>query len=210
MSAPAGVAPPPEAAVRGADLRLLAEILDLAGALFLQPVADRRSRASELLRDRSFDFPGGPQIAVSLRALARAEAADLDVEYVRLFLHGRAATAHPYESFYRTGALMDPECLEGLGALFAAAGIAPEKGGPPPDHLGVEASFLALLLRGLSTAEGEATPALRAIAAELVNGHLLPFVSAFRERLAPLAPCRTFDAAAAALASAAAAARNMV
>jgi TorA maturation chaperone TorD len=199
MSAHAG-APPTERAATSADvLTLLADVLELAATAFSQPGADQRSRASELVRDRSFAFPGGPELAASLRALAGAETADLDVEYVRLFLHGRSATAHPYESFYRTGLLMDPECLAELGALFAAAGVAPAEGETSPDHLSVEASFLALLLRGLSTATGDAAPALAAIASGLLEHHLHPFAAAFRGRLAGLGPAPYFASAADAL-----------
>ena len=201
MSAPDGVGPPTEgAAASRAVLTLLADVLDLAATVFSRPGADQRSRASELVRERSFAFPGGRELATSVRALAGAEAADLDVEYVRLFLHGRSATAHPYESFYRTGLLMDPACLDELGALFASAGVAPAEDGVSPDHLGVEAAFLALLLRGLSTATGDADAVLAAIAWDLLEAHLLPFASAFRERLAGLVPDCYFASGADALA----------
>ncbi len=191
----------PDALVAAADA------LALAGEAFARPGADVRARAAALVRERPLAFPPANALRASLAALAAAPAGGLDVEYVRLFLHGRPATAHPYESFYRSGRLMDPECLDELAGLYAAAGVAPEIGGVPPDHLSVEAEFLALLLRGLAGAGGdaEAATALRAIAGELIASHLAPFVAAFRERVASLAPAPYFAAASDALTGALAA-----
>ena len=78
-------------------LATVADVLDLAGGVFARPAADGRRGAAALLRARRFDFPTGGELAASLAALAAADGDDLEVEYVRLFLHGRPATAHPYE-----------------------------------------------------------------------------------------------------------------
>ncbi len=188
----------------GNALATVAEALDLLGDVFARSGADARSGAAQLLRARRFDFPSGGELAASLSALAAAGDTDLEVEYARLFLHGRPATAHPYESFYRSGRLMDPECLDALAALFSAAGVTPEEGDAPPDHVSVEAGFLALLLRGLAGAAGSpaATEALRVLARELLATHLRPFAFAFRAQLAVLAPAAPFARAADALARA--------
>jgi len=107
-------------------------------------------------------------------------------------------TAHPYESFYRSGLLMDPACLGELDSLFAAAGVEPPEGAVAPDHISVELEFLALLLRGLVTAggDGDAGGSLCAVAGELVDSHLRQFASAFRARLARLEPSAYFASAA--------------
>jgi TorA maturation chaperone TorD len=208
MTAATGDTPGRDTPTRSDVLPAVAATLELLGAVFSAPGTDRRARAAELLGDPSFAHPRLATLAGSLQAFADADAVALDVEYVRLFLHGLPATAHPYESFYRTGLLMDAACLDGLAALFAAAGVAPAAGPTPPDHIRVELEFLALLLRGLSTSwrNREAVGAVGRIARELVEAHLVPFASAFRARLAASRPAPYFATAADALSHALAAA----
>lgn len=191
-------------------LAALASVLELVATIFSQPGKDKRERALVILGTPGFGAPELAPLSVTLRDLGMAAATGLDVEYVRLFLHGRPATAHPYESFYRTGLLMDPECLADLDSLFAAAGVRPaEESALPADHVAVELDFLVLLLRGLAgAAPGRAgAETLREIARKLLEEHLMPFSGAFCTVLADLHPAPYFVAAAANLGAALSAAR---
>jgi TorA maturation chaperone TorD len=215
MTAPRQSGPyerPREPQSLGGSMLALAAVLDLLAEVFTGPASDARGRASVLLSDPSFALPPLAALARPLRDLTDAGTGDIEIEYVRLFLHGQGATAHPYESFYRTGQLMDAECLGGLDALYAAAGVQPRKDSVLPDHLGVELEFLALLLRGVLTshAHGEANLGVRRIARKLLEDHLLPFSGTFRSRLGELRPAPYFSAAADALGHALAAADAML
>ena len=196
----------------GGPMLALAAVLDLLAEIFTGPASDTRGRASVLLSDPSFALPPLATLARPLRDLTDAGTGDIEIEYVRLFLHGQGATSHPYESFYRTGQLMDAECLSGLDALYTAAGVQPRKGSVLPDHLAVELEFLALLLRALSTsqAHGEANLEVQRIARKLLEDHLLPFSGTFRSKLGELKPAPYFSAAAGALGHALAAADAML
>ena len=189
-------APPTPAAVRA-----LAEALDLLAEVFLVPSADVRARAAALVGSGPWPDPELDELARPLRTLSAAEPDGTGTEYARLFLHGRPVTAHPYESFYRSGELGDGECLAELAALLDAAGVTPDAGHPvAPDHLGVELDLLALLMHGVAVpglGRGQAEQ-LRALARLLVERHLAAFVPAFAARLAGLEPPATYRTAAAA------------
>lgn len=216
MTAPRQSGPderPGEPHWRGGLLLALAAVLDRLAEVFTGPASDARGRASALLSDPAFATPPLAALARPLRDLTDAGTGDIEIEYVRLFLQGQGATAHPYESFYRTGQLMDAECLGGLDAFYAAAGVQPrDEGSVSPDHLGVELEFLALLLRGVSSsqAHGEANLEVRRIARKLLDDHLLPLSVAFRSRMGELRPAPYFSAAAEALGHALAAADAML
>ena len=179
-----------------AGLLTLAEAADLLAEAFAEPRSDVRHRAAALAARAGGPTPVG-RLAGRLRRLAEADVADADVEFARLFLAGRGAVAHPFESAHRTGRLMDPGCLAGLDDLFAAAGVRPGEGGNPADHLSAELDFLALVLRGIVDAGrgGEAHATLTAIASKLLDEHLAPFVAAYTARLDLLGPAPYFSAA---------------
>ena len=182
----------------------LAAVLDGLAGIFSRPDGAARTRAEALLLDPRLGRPELAEIVGPLREIAAAGDAGPGTEFVRLFQHGSPATAHPFESFYRTGYLMDAACLRELNALFASAGVRPrEEGALAPDHLAVELEFLSLLLRGVSTSKAGSAGgrAVRRIASELLQDHLLPFSRAFRARLELLRPGSTYAAASAALAA---------
>ncbi len=193
------------AGAHDADAMLsLAAVLDCLAGVFSRPDGAARTRAQALLLDPRLQRPELAEIVHPLREIAAADDADLGTEFVRLFRHGSPATAHPFESYYRTGYLMDATCLRELNALFASAGVRPrEEDAFAPDHLAVELEFLSLLLRGASTSDGRTAGhrAVRRIASELLRDHLLPFSQAFRARLDLLRPSSTYSAASAALAA---------
>lgn len=193
------------AGAHDADAMLsLAAVLDCLAGIFSRPDGAARTRAEALLLDPRLERPELAEIVRPLREIAAADDADLGTEFVRLFQHGSPATAHPFESFYRTGYLMDAACLRELNALFASAGVRPrEEDAFAPDHLAVELEFLSLLLRGAATSDGGSAGrrAVRRIASELLRDHLLPFSQAFRARLDLLRPGSTYAAASAALAA---------
>ena len=180
----------------GATL-VVAAVLDLLAAAVARPGRGARARAEALLADPGLGRAELVGVARAMRELAATDGTELETEFVRLFQHGTAAPAHPYESFYRTGYLMDAGCLDELDALFSAAGVRPEEQDRlPHDHLTVELEFLALLLRGASTSgSGSAGGrAVRRIASGLLRDHLLPFAQAFCARLALLRPASYYAA----------------
>jgi TorA maturation chaperone TorD len=204
---PAGGAAPP---FPDTCRRALADSVQLLADILLQPGWDGREvalqlegRWAEILKQNPPGAPalppGGEELRDGLGRLGRSPADELEVEYARLFLHGRPATAHPYESFYRVGQLCDPACLAELGELYEAAGIHPAADGRvAPDHLGLELEFLATLLRALADPgiEEPARSSIRALAAELLQAHLQPFASTFIARLAEMRPAGYFNVAA--------------
>ena len=107
-------------------------------------------------------------------------------EYDRLFLPvGGGANVPLYESVLRYDSLMTPGCIDPLLMLYELAGpeFRPAREGPP-DHLGAQIEFLALLLRQIAeTQEKARLDQLRVAALELLNGHLFPFAEAFVKRL---------------------------
>ncbi|AWK89637.1 TorD/DmsD family molecular chaperone [Azospirillum thermophilum] len=99
--------------------------------------------------------PGSDEEAVSL----------LNSSYCQLFLGiGGAAGAPPFESAYRGAGRLFQEPADSMAELLAACGLKPADGfAEPPDHVAIELSALALLMRpdpGTGVANGPA-PALR-------------------------------------------------
>jgi TorA maturation chaperone TorD len=111
------------------------------------------------------DLAGGPgtdsadPIIRQLTALRDALPADspgtiaLAVEYTRLFGSVRESYGPPppYESVHR-GSSLPTDVVVAVSAFYADAGLAPIDQAAPPDHLGVELRFLALLCHGESEA----------------------------------------------------------
>lgn len=177
----------------------LADTLELVADVFAKPESAVGVDARELLRAPSFDIRRLGQVAQGIAALAQADSAQMDVEFARLFLHGRPSTAHPYESYYRTGYLVDSGCLDDLHALFATVGVQPDaRDRLSFDHIAIQATFLALLLRGLATAgrDVQTVRALKRVSRRFLNDHLLPFSVVFGAHLATLDPQPYFTAAA--------------
>jgi len=193
-------------------MRALATVLDVLAEIYLQPDADVREKAARLADDERLAGAEFESLAVDLRFLGNAPAGELEIEYVRLFLHGRPVTAHPYESFYRGGQLLDEACLDDLEALLAAAGVEPGGNRVTPDHLGVELDFLALLVAGLADEDLEQRQreAVRHLAERLLFDHLTGFVEAFVARVQASEPDPYHQAATQLLADAVAAATRMI
>jgi TorA maturation chaperone TorD len=98
-------------------------------------------------------------IITELAALRDALPADtpgtiaLAVEYTRLFssVSESYGPSPPYESVHRSSSLSTDVTVD-VSEFYAAAGLAPIDQAVPPDHLGVELRFLALLCHGESEA----------------------------------------------------------
>jgi len=196
---------------RGA-LRGLAGALDVVAGVLLVPGSPAGPRIATLAAELR---AAAPELTVTAAALDEIAAAPGDAtgeEFARLFLVGRTPTAHPFESFYRTGTLADPECLAELHELYEVAGVRPEGVlAAAPDHLGAELDLLALLLAGLAAGgDDEARGAVRTLALTLIDRHLDPFVAAFGRRLAAAAPSPRYAAAAHAAGAAVAAAAELL
>jgi TorA maturation chaperone TorD len=214
--------PPPSAAAGAThaahdasaqQLTAAADAADLLAAVFSDPRCEPGARAGTLARNLPNPATGAEPLAGALRALAAATCSEQDVEFARLFLHGRQLVAHPFESVYHSGRLHDPQCLDELARLYAQAGAHPDGSAAlAPDHLAVELDFLALLLRGAADcAEASAArTTLLALAAELLDAHLVPFAAAFSARLAALDPAPPFAAAHDLLVATVALARELV
>lgn len=112
-------------------------------------------------------LPGNP---AAISALA--------VEYTRLFgaLSKSYGPPPPYETVHR-GSSLSADATAAVGEFYAAAGLVPTDRAAPPDHLGVELRFLALLCH--EEAEAWQTDAhaeaakLRGWQSEFLDRHLL-------------------------------------
>lgn len=166
------------------DLKGTSVLLALLSEVFLDPEADPLGRLQNL-SERASD----PLLREGVQALRQAlnDPREVSVAFVRLFLHSdRGQTVHPYESVYRSGRLMDPDCLAELKVLYDAGDVHPRDDlKVPPDHLGLELEFLAYLLeQGAERPEGSPDrQAFLALAARLLEEHLLPFTGAFLKHL---------------------------
>ncbi len=191
----------------------IADALDVLAEVFVRPGADVRLAAAAVAARPVLGRAPFTEVAASLRALAGAPADELETEFVRVLLHGRPVTAHPYESFYRSGQLDDAEVRADLAELFAIAGVRPEAAHALPlDHLAAELDLLALLLHALAglAAEAPARALLLDLAGRLLHDHLDGFVAAFTARLSDAAPVPYFREAARAVVACLAAAREIV
>lgn len=160
-----------------------AELADICGELagiFGAPLELEDIRA--LRRHGSFGplqaLGADPLYATDLRralAAVLAPASDeeavslLNSSYCQLFLGiGGAAGAPPFESAYRGAGRLFQGPADGMAELLAACGLQPADGfAEPPDHVAIELSALALLMRpgsgpgiGIGVANGP-VPALR-------------------------------------------------
>lgn len=108
--------------------------------------------------------------------------ADLEADYVRLFVGGPGGVAAPpYASCHASGErrVMGPEALD-MARRLEAAGLAPV-GGEPPDHLARELEYLVYLLTR-AWAGGE--PGKAAEASSFAARDVLPWFGRFSEVLA--------------------------
>lgn len=166
-----------------------AELFEILSEVFLDPEADVKLRLSALAGGLSDEGAHAERLRSPIHEIARLgdDKRRLAVEYVRLFMHGTTnQTVHPYESVQSHGRLMDHECLQNLKNLFNRADVRPrEDVAMPPDHLGLELEFLAFVLSNLAKAHGdsESSDHWRAIAADAVERHLLPFGRKVLERV---------------------------
>ncbi|MGQ9370242.1 TorD/DmsD family molecular chaperone [Azospirillum sp. ST 5-10] len=123
--------------------------------------------------------------------VVRAEPSDeaatvlLNRSYCQLFLGiGGAAGAPPFESAFRGTGRLFQEPAEALAGMLAAYGLRPADGFvEPPDHIAMELSLLAQLLRlGASIADAGTDPAVATL-----RGRLAEWVPAFARA------CARFD-----------------
>jgi TorA maturation chaperone TorD len=186
----------------------------LMDAATLAGVAARRSELYWLLAELALTCPDGAFVARLRGDLARvtgtlepghksadlselggvlaqiADATDitaLAVEYTRLF--GSVKLGHglppPYESVHRNAAAASEI---GLAVMrhYASAGLDPADAGSPPDHLGVELKFLALLCYAECAAwrDRRKVEALQTLAAErgFLDEHLLQWAPRYWEQ----------------------------
>lgn len=174
----------------GATPALLSTVLELLAEGFLVPDADLRPRAGELAR--SSELPD--RLRKALKRLGDSPGANWAVEYAGTFLHGRPVTAHPYESFYRTGLLWDPDTCDDLAEIFELAGASPADGTQAAiDHVGLQLALLGALLAG---------PADRrsgSLAGRLLEVHLTYLAPRLAARMLEADPAPHFAALAAAL-----------
>ena len=102
----------------------------------------------------------------------------LAVEYTRLF--GSVSKSYgpppPYESMHR-GSSSPTDVVVAVTAFYSDAGLAPIDQAAPPDHLGVELRFLALLCHGESEAwrKGMSVDAIQSLKRQrdFLDRHLL-------------------------------------
>jgi nitrate reductase assembly molybdenum cofactor insertion protein NarJ len=79
----------------------------------------------------------------SVKLLETIDLADLQPEYVRLFVNSHPTLlCPPYESFYREG-MVYGNTVNQIMELFKQSGLAYIYEGEPPDHISVELDFLA-------------------------------------------------------------------
>jgi TorA maturation chaperone TorD len=131
-------------------------------------------------------------LAADLSALGAAlpensdasDTVELGVEYTRLFgaVSANYGLPPPYESSHRDAAAPG-EVATTVSQFYSAAGLAPIDRAAPPDHLGVELRFLALLCHGEAEAwdrscNTEALGMLRR-QRDFLDQHLLQWVPAY-------------------------------
>jgi putative dimethyl sulfoxide reductase chaperone len=108
----------------------------------------------------------------------------LAVEYTRLFgaLSKSYGPPPPYETVHR-GSSLSTDATAAVGEFYAAAGLVPTDQAAPPDHLGVELRFLALLCHEEAVAwqrgaDAEAAQ-LRQQQRDFLDRHLLRWAPAY-------------------------------
>ena len=123
----------------------------------------------------------------ALRETLPNEAADiseLPVEYTRLFgaLSAHHSPRPPYESVHSSRA-----AAETVAHFYVEAGLVPKEPCAPPDHLGVELRFMALLCHSeaaaLSTGEWAEAAAFSRRQQSFLDQHLLQWVPRYLDAL---------------------------
>jgi TorA maturation chaperone TorD len=108
----------------------------------------------------------------------------LAVEYTRLFgaLSKSYGPPPPYETVHR-GSSLSTDATAAVSEFYAAAGLVPTDQAAPPDHLGVELRFLALLCHEEAEAWQRGSDAeaaqLRQQQRDFLDRHLLRWVPAY-------------------------------
>jgi putative dimethyl sulfoxide reductase chaperone len=121
-------------------------------------------------------------VAVALKALAAALPGEdgieaLAVEYTRLFgaIRPDYGPPPPYESMHRKGA--EDRHARDIEEFYITAGLATFEPATPPDHIGVELRFMALLCHEeaecLRSGDVRAVEQARATQAAFLDNHLL-------------------------------------
>ncbi len=139
---------------------------------------------------RNADANGSHGLAAALAAIGEAVPDgetgidELAVEHTRLF--GAVSPAYgpppPYKSEHRPSQV-PAELAAAVSAFYAAAGLAPDDDAAPPDHLGTELKFLALLCHEEAEAwrAGATGNALGILQQErgFLDAHLMPWAPAY-------------------------------
>ena len=147
-----------------------------------QPLVERLSR--DLPSTADAEHPVMRELAALREAMPQNEAGitALAVEYTRLFgaLSRDESPPPPYESLHRNA----PDAVA-VGEFYVKAGLVAFDGAAPPDHLGTEFRFLALLCHGESASwrDGRAKEARAALENqhEFLDQHLLTWGPAYLE-----------------------------
>ena len=163
-------------------LALQADLAQLLAEVLLEPDSDLRDDLVALSVRLDLPSLSGPLARMVANPL---QAADLPVEYARLFLHAKDTdTVHLFESVQARGHHMAPEVLAPLKAIYDEADISVQEDlGIPPDHLGLELACLSYLLAQVLEGDLTERPRYLALAQRLLRAHLRPLVAAVRAQL---------------------------
>jgi len=123
------------------------------------------------------------------------EREELQTEFDRLFIEPDAMPCPPWESLYASPdeQIME-EAQESLIDLYDDAGLDISASGIPPDHIGAELHFLALLLERVENGSEEEQEAALELADELFEEHLNIWVANFTRDLEQAASAPLYKA----------------
>ena len=156
----------------------LPDLLELLAEVFLVPGACDRGLAQDLSQAPALPGP----LRGALADLLECPAAELEVTYAGLFLHGATGPTLHLQASAGLGPLAAEAVRDDLNRILAAVNLAPE-GRIQVDHLGALLALLAGLFRRLRTEAPD--PALEALARSLLHEHLLPLGSRVTMALLP-------------------------
>jgi TorA maturation chaperone TorD len=163
------------------DERFIARLRQLIGAGAAPSSADAGEQAFA-------------KMAAALPDASQAE--DLAVEYTRLF--GAVSPSYgpppPYESAHLRSS--GPGDIAGtIDGVYAGAGLAPQSEGVPPDHLGTQLKFLALLCHAEREAwtGGANARALQRQEYDFLSQHVMAWVPGYLEALRASTPHRFYE-----------------